>query len=596
MQTRYLLTALILAAPITGLSRQDTTEQERMVVTASRGEQPIDQALAAVSIINSEDIYRSAAEDLVDLLRLEAGIDIVRSGSFGAQTSVFMRGTNSNHILVLIDGVRVSSANSGAALWEHLPLNQIERIEIVRGPRAGVYGSDAIGGVIQIFTRDNPRPSVRLTAGSFGTTEITANFGVERADNYINFAIGDRSSDGQSAQNPMGFSYDPDDDGYDNRNLMISAGIATGNGDWSFGVLAIDAKTEFDQGISRAKQKLAFILYDTLSENGWRQQFQLGYAGDELDSDFGFFTSRFESSRVHASWQNQLQLGPRSSLFIGTDYYREDGENDSAYDENRSNSGVYLGLRAMQKNQDLEGSIRFDENSEFGSEFTGQLAWGIRIGDSLKMFASYGTSFRAPNLSEQFSPGFGGLFAGNRDLQPESSASVEIGLRWYPAPRHSATINLFHTNVEDLIVFGGRKFQAININSAKIRGLEVGYQWRSATWRFRGNLTLQDTEDRSTGSSLLRRPDEKLAISLDRIFANDAWLGGEIFYSSDRADFGVSLDSYQLLNLRAGLPLGDKWSLEARYENVFDDDYQPAFGFNGLGRAGFVSLSWHPGG
>ena len=592
MQTRHLLVAMILAIPTTGISQEDTAEQELMVVTASRGEEALDQALVAVSVISSEDIRRSVAEDLTDLLRLEGGIDIVRSGGAGSQTSVFMRGTNSNHTLVLVDGVRVSSANSGAAVWEHLPLNQVERIEIVRGPRAGLYGSDAMGGVIQIFTSDNPQSSARLTAGSFGSTEVTANIGMESESGYFRLGFGDRSSDGQSAQNVMGYSYDPDDDGYDNRNLLLSGGLTTQGGDWSFGLLAIEGDTEFDQGISGVKQNVASIVYDINNGDGWKQQFQLGYAGDKIVSDFGFFSSSFESDRVHTSWQNQLQVGAGTGLLFGADYYREDGKNDTAYDQKRNNAGVYFGLRAVRQNQDFDASLRLDKNSEFGSELTGQLAWGTQIGDKLRLFASYGTAFRAPNLSEQFSPGFGGLFAGNPELQPESSASAELGLRWEPSLEHSATVNLFLTDVEGLILFTGQGFQAININEAKIRGLEVGYQWRTPQWQFNGNLTLQDTEDRATGNSLLRRPDEKLSLTLDRIFSDGTWIGGEIFASGKRDDFGASLSSYQLINFRAGKQLGTHWSIEARIENLLDEDYQPAFGFNGVGRSGFVSLSW----
>lgn len=594
MQTKYLITALILAIPQTGLTREETVEQELMVVTATRGEESISEALAAVSVITSEDIKRSIAEDLTDLLRLEAGIDIVRSGGAGAQTSLFMRGTNSNHTLVLVDGVRVSSANSGAALWEHLPLNQIERIEIVRGPRAGIYGSDAIGGVIQIFTSDHPVSSIRITAGSFGSTEITGNFGIDRENGFINLGIGERSSDGQSAQNPNGFSYHPDDDGYKNSNLLLSGGITTRDGSWSFGLLSIDAETEFDQGVSEADQKIASIAYARTGDSGWQQQFQLGYASDELASDFGFFRTGFESERLHTSWQNQLKTNQGSSLFFGADYYREDGKNDSAYAASRNNAGVYVGFRTLQRNQDFEASLRYDDNSEFGAKFTGQLAWGTRLSDSLRLFASYGTAFRAPNLNEQFSPGFGGLFAGNPELWPESSASAELGLRWQPQSAHSAGINLYLTDIDDLIVFTGQDFQAININKADISGVELSYQWRSVAWKLAGNITLQDTEDRATGSSLLRRPDRKFSLRLDRVFLNDAWLGAEFFYSGDQADFAANLDAYHLLNLRAGMPLTGQWKIEARFDNVFDQEYQPAFGFNGAGRAGFLSITWYP--
>ncbi len=573
---------------------EPAAEQQRMVVTASRLAESQDQALASVSIIDHRAIELSAAEDLLELLRLEAGVDIVRSGPAGAQTSVFMRGTNSNHTLVLIDGVRVSSTNTGAFGWENLPLNQVQRIEIVRGPRASVYGSDAIGGVIQIFTRTDDSPHLRVTGGSFGSVEASGGLGWRSENNRINLAAGYRDSDGFSAQNPAGFSFDPDDDGHENQNLLLNGNSAWRSGSLGYSLLLATTETEFDQGISDADQRLASISYRSDPQSSWHYQIQLGYADDELDSDFGFFSTAFESNRLDLGWHNQYRLNADLHLLFGLDYYDESGSNGTGYDESRDNAGLYLGVKRNTAGHDFEASLRYDDNSEFGSEVTGQLAWGYQLSGQWRIFASYGEAFRAPNLNEQFSPGFGGLFAGNPDLQPEFSDSLELGLNWTPAGNQSLSVNLYQTDIDNLIAFNGADFQAININRASIDGVELQWAYRPANWRIKTSVTYQDTEDESNGLALLRRPEYKAAANVQRLLANGGWIGGELFYSDSRRDLGGDLDSYQLLNLTAGWPVGDHWQLEARIENLLDEDYQPAIGFNAMDRAAFASLHWRP--
>ena len=208
---------------------------------------------------------------------------------------------------------------------------------------------------------------------------------------------------------------------------------------------------------------------------------------------------------------------------------------------------------------------------------------------------SYGSAFRGPNMSEQFSPGFGGLFAGNPDLDPESSTSGELGLRWRHDLAGSFTAALYRSNVDDLISFSGENFQAINIAEARLEGLELDYQLAHAGWKLNANVTFQSTENRSTGESLLRRPDEKGSITVDRNFENGSWLGLEWFVSGKRRDVGgIILDSYKLLNLRAGWAFASTWRLEFRADNLLDEDYEPAFGFNSPGRSAYLSLSWLP--
>lgn len=592
-------TAALLLAAVPGLLQAEVSDayelKPDLVVTPSRMTEAAGQSLASVSVITREAIEFSVAEDLYELLRLQPGLDIVRSGGPGGQTSIFLRGSNSNHVLVLIDGVRVSSSNTGAYAWEQLPLNQVERVEIVRGPRGSLWGSDSIGGVIHVFTRSKPEPYARATTGSFGTREIEGGLGYEGERARLSVTAGYRDLDGFSAQNPDGFSYDPDDDGFEGSSLGLKGSYEADFGRWQYSLLALDNESEFDQGLSEAQQLISAVGFQGQFSPDWEYDLTLGYVSDELLTDFIFFTTGFESTRYEFSWQNRVAAGENGRLSFGVDYYDENGQSTDAWDQDRHDTGLFALYDHSFERLHLEFGGRFDDNSRFGSEFTGQAAVGYDIGDDWQLTASYGSAFRGPNLNEQFSPGFGGLFAGNPDLDPESSESAELGLRWRGDDRGQFTAAIYRTDVDDLIAFNGPNFQAINIDQARLEGLELAYQLTREAWRLDAGLTLQDTEDLGTGEALLRRPEEKGSIQVDRLFGDQAWLGLEWFWSGERQDFGgITLDSYQLINLRAGWAFLPSWRVELRGENLLDEAYEPAYGFDGAGRSWFLSLAWLP--
>lgn len=596
---KILIAVLLAAACCPGLTAADDNDvyelEPLQVVTPSRMVEPLGESLASVSVITRQDIETTVAEDLIELLRLQPGVDIVRTGGPGAQTSVFLRGSNSNHVLVLIDGVRVSSANTGAYVWEQLPLNQVERVEIVRGPRGSLYGSDSIGGVIQVFTRSSPEPYARVTGGSFGTAQAEGGFGYDGESTQISVNAGYRHVDGFSAQNPHGFSYDPDDDGYRNTNVGIKGSTRAGHGSWHYSFLGLDSRTEFDQGVSDTRQYVASLGFDGALTNAWDYQLLAGFSREKLDSDFLFFTTGFKSRRWELSWQNQYTTAKNGAVSFGVDHYDESGKSIDSWDESRHNTGVFASYDHWFGRLQLQLGGRYDDNSRFGGRFTGQVALGYEIGDAWRIMGSYGSAFRGPNLSEQYSPGFGGLFAGNPDLDPESSDSAELGLRWSPGGAGMFSLFAYRTEVEDLIAFSGENFQAINIDRARLKGVELEYGVSRGGWDFNANATFQDTEDRSTGEPLLRRPDQKASVTLDRRFGNGSWLGLEWFHSGKRQDFGgVTLDGYDLLNLRAGWAFAPSWQLELRGDNLTDTDYEPVYGFNAPGRAWYLSVAWLP--
>lgn len=588
-------------------------EQEPIVVTATRVAQTVDETLAPVTVITREDLERTLAQDVMDVLRLQAGVDLSRNGGPGTTTDLYLRGTESNHVLVLVDGVQARSATLGTFAWQSLPPSQIERIEIVRGPRATLYGSDAIGGVINIFTRKPQGPTARAETGSFGTQSLQAGWGGgEQTRYYINADI--RNVDGFSATNRNSSFFDPDKDGLEQRSL--TAGVSTTLSDRA----TLDVKawrtesdTEFDSGTNDAvNQTLSGRLGLEMNEH-WSQTVSLGLARDDLETIEEYFSSefitKFLTKRTTADWQHDISLTPDTLVVAGLNYMQEQGENvdvsaaSDAYDKSLHNAAAFASLQQRIGANDWQFSARHDKHSEFGGHTTGQIAWGRDVSDEVRVFASYGTAFLAPSLNQLFHPGyFGGFYAGNPNLDPERSRTAELGLRYRVSASTHYRVNAFDTRVKNLIDYAGPNFQQINIGEATMRGLEFEYSTVRGPWLGTLNVTFQQARDEDTGNELVRRPDRKLALNVSRKIGIGR-IGSELFLSSKRTDRAyvdgesatVTQPGYGLVNLYAAYPVAKDLSVEARIENLFDKEYELAYGYNTPDRAAYIALRYAPG-
>jgi vitamin B12 transporter len=585
----------IAATPISNGVNQPEVE-----VTASRVSETVDQGLASVSIITRAQIERSGAQDLIDLLRLTPGVDFARTGGAGSATSVFLRGTNSNHVLVLVDGVRVASVDTGGYDFGQLPLDAVERVEIVRGPRASYWGSDAIGGVIQIFTRKLDGAHLAAGIGSYGTSEGSAGYGNWNGTEGFSVQVGARHVHGFSAQNALGYSYNPDDDGYQNHNVAARGAIAVGTQTVSASLLSSEGGVDFDQGHSKMRNQSAGISLEGPLAERWQQRLSFGAENDRLETPE--FSSLFRTRRESLTWQNDFTLAPSQHLIAGVDFLHEHGvstdtyANVPQYEGTRDNSAVFGGWRAVYGVIDTEISGRYDHNNEFGDAFTGSVAAGWQLSDAARLVGSFGQGFRGPNLNEQFSPGYGGYYAGNPDLRPERSHSAELGLEYRLDTSNKLSARVFSTRVNGLIDFsGGSTYQAININRAAIDGLELEHAWHADVWSVSNNATWQDPRNQDTATPLLRRPKFKLSSLTERSFGDRASAGIELAWSGKSHDVGnTTLSSYALVNLRASYALTSSWKLTARVENLLDRDYALAYGFNTPGRSGYLDIVWQP--
>ncbi len=444
LQKSLLSFSILLALSAHG---EDAPMQPTVEVTASRVAETADASLADVSVITRTDIERSGTQDLIDLLRLQAGVDIARTGGAGEQTGVFLRGTNSNHVLVLIDGVRAASSNTGAFAFENLPLDAVERIEIVRGPRASYWGSDAIGGVIQIFTRRLDGPRIAASYGSYRDADGSVGFGTHSDAGGFSVQVGARHVGGFSATNPGICNgpndpyciFNPDDNGMQNHNIVAQGDVRVGTQTLSASGFRSVGTQNFDNGSSDGishtlDQSIGANLAGPITDM-WTHRLSIGTSREDIDTPA--FSDGYRSTRDQVSWTNDVTLSNAQHVIAGFDYVHEHGVSidtsgfGAPYDVTRDNAGAFGGWRVQDGAFDSELSGRYDHYDAFGSAFSGSAAAGWKFTDDLRLSASYGTAFRAPNLNELYSPGYGGLFGGNPDLDPERSRTAEVALDWH---------------------------------------------------------------------------------------------------------------------------------------------------------------------
>lgn len=570
------------------------TRQPTVVVTASRHAEDADTVLAAITVITRAELERSQAPDLLTVLSHQAGIDIARTGGPGQATTAFVRGSNSNQTLILIDGIRVAATGSGLFDLAHLPPDQIERIEIVRGPRAALWGSDAIGGVIQIFTRDPLGSSMRLTGGRYGRSELSVGTAVNSAQGSLGLTAGYSHIDGFSATTPGAFGFDPDRDGYSNRNLSVRGNRIAGNQQLGFNMLATDADVQFDQGASSVRNASGGINLGGPLAAAWVHRLTVGMAREDLNTPA--FGSVFDSRRESADWVLSRALPADRAISVGISGEREHGRSMGFgaidFDRDRHAFAGFAAYSAHLGQHSLELASRYDDNSQFGDEMTASGAWAWQFHRIARFRASWGQGFRAPNLNELYSPGFGGLFAGNSELQPERSRTLEAGLDILPGANRRLSISWYRTRVGDLVVFDGENFGAINLERTRLDGAELEYRVEGPHWQTLVAGTWQRARDAATGTPLLRRPARKLTGQLDYRFTRGARFGLDWQAISSRPDFGGNLGGYARLDLRASVPIDSRWRLEARLENAANRDYALARGFATAGRSLAISLVW----
>jgi len=588
----------------------NTQASDPVIVTATRTAQTADASLAAVTVISRDDIERSQARSVDELLRAVPGLNVTNAGGAGKTSSVFMRGTESDHVLVLIDGVRIGSASLGLAPFQDLPVDSIERIEVVRGPRSSLYGSEAIGGVIQIFTREGSgelSPYFSAGIGRHSTRQASAGVSGALGSSRIAASVSRLRTDGFDACRPAPppgggcFTDQPDDDGYSNTSGSLRLGHAFANGaDLEFSGLRATGDVEFDGDFQNEGEFVQQVLGTRvlfLPADTWQVTLSAGRNRDVTENFLdGVFMSRFTTVRDQLSWQNDIDIGRGGLLTAGIDHHEErvGGTTDYTVDS-RDNTGVFGQYQASLADNDWLFGLRHDDNEQFGSKTTGNLGWGRDLGNGLRMTAGFGTAFKAPSFNDLYFPGFG-----NPDLGPETSNSFEIGLAGGESPLRWG-LNAFHTTVDDLIAFDASTSAPANIEEARIRGIEGTLGVRVGEWDLRGALTLLDAENRgpgmNRGNELPRRAGTVFSLDADRGFG--AWrIGGTLHTEGSRYDDIANterMSSFATVDVRAEYGFAPGWSVGARVTNLFDEEYETAKYFNQDGRNAQLLIRYQPG-
>jgi len=606
---------VLLSSAIDIAGAADDSALAPVVVTATREPQAIGRSTADIVVIDSEAIRNTSADSLEDLLRRHAGIQLARNGGPGQNSGFFIRGSSTNSTVVLVDGVRVGSATLGQAEFEAFSLAQIERIEVLRGPASSLYGADAVGGVVQIFTRrgdGTPRWNAAAEVGGYHSWrgDVGAS-GVVGAWDYA-LSVGHDESRGVSAIAPGDLfgSFNPDRDGFQRDSGTLRFGYAPAAGH-RIGVHLMQTRldSQFDSAEfappsfapdpspdfrNKLTTRLASIDYRGKLASAWTMTLQGSSVLDDLTSG-GTTQSRFITRREQATWQNALALGTGQQLVLAYEHVDERVTAEAfGGDLSRRNDAAIVGYSATLGAHSLQADLRYDDNSAYGSNTTGRLGYSVAVGSGVTLRALAGTSFRAPTFNDLFYPGFG-----VKTIQPERGRSVEAGASWQ-GESASLSATVYRNRVEDLIGFQpdgaacppGYPFGcAANTARARLQGLTLAAtgQWRQLD--LRANVDLLDATDENTGERLPRRAAHQETVAAD--YLAGAWrFGASALFVGSRPDLGVVLGGYAVIDLRVAWQPRPQWQVEARLANALDRTVEPLRDYRGLGRQAWLSVRY----
>jgi len=594
------------AACVGAFAQTSVAALSPIVVTGTRTPTRIDQTIADTTVLDRETISRSEGRTLAELLAQLPGLQFASNGGLGKSSSVFIRGLEARHTLLLVDGVRYGSATVGSPSWENLPLEEIDRIEIVRGPLSSLYGSDAVGGVVQIFTRRGTQglvPNARVAVGSEGYRKLSAGmrFGQGPLDGAIQLQR--TRVRGFSSTNPkVQFgNYNPDNDGFEQDAASLRFGAALG-GDWRADVrfLRSEGESQIDDGpgadarAGLVSEIMATELSGSLAAN-WRTLLRASRSKDAYNtlssaspfSDLGTIATVQEQ----LTWENTFATPVGSVIALAEHLNQTTSRPGQPFSvPERSIRSVALGLNGSRGPHYWQASVRQDSNSQFGRQTNSSVGYGIDIiPSSLRATASYGTSFVAPSFNQLYFPGFG-----NANLQPEEGKHAEAGLRWV-GERQEARATYFSNRIRGYISSGPAP---ANIPRTRIDGWTLAYEAKVAMLCLVASADHVDPRNITPGTSydkqLPRRAKNSLKLAADAEFG--AFSTGATFVAFDErfdnAANSLRLGGYGTVDLHADWRFQPDLSLGVRLNNVGDKRYETVYGYNQPGREVFVTLRY----
>jgi len=599
-------------------------ELQPLVVTSGRHAEPAQQATAATTVFTRKDIERLQVRSVSELLERVPGVSVSRTGGAGSQTGLFMRGTSTAQTLILVDGQRIASASSGTSSLEFLSPEQIERVEVVRGARSALYGSDAIGGVVQIFTRqgsgDGIKPYMRLGVGSNQTYE--RNLGVSGGDAHTRFSLGAALDETQGIDATRdNFGANGDDDAYRNQSLSMNLSHRFSD-DLKVGFSVLDQRgeSEFEDLFSTSLPTTDFQLSSLSSyidgnfSDAWNSRLEVGHSEDKRDTGNdqpnagadSFYS--FNTYRDSANWVNTLTLTEHHQVLLGADWYEDRLHSDTDFvEDSRWNQAAFIQHRYTAEHFSTELGLRHDKNQQYGSENTWNAALSVPLNHDNDVILSYSEGFRAPTFNDLYYPDFcfGGFCSAsaNPDLKPETSKSYEAQWRSRYSSTGALELSLYRIDLQDAIVLD-QDYVPQNVQTARINGFEAALKQELFGWQGNLALALIDPRDRATGHTLARRAKRTLSLDLDRQFgafsAGTSWRAVSGRY--DDAQNTRELSGYGLLSLRGAWQASPEVAFDLKLNNIFDQDYADAtystgngrYGYNSEGRTALFAVTWTP--
>ncbi|MCG2721223.1 MAG: TonB-dependent receptor [Thermodesulfovibrionales bacterium] len=585
---------------------EEKAKLEEIVVSAARLQESIEETTSDVIVIRDDEIKKMNVQFIPDVLRKVPELNLVQNGGPGTAAAVLLRGGSSAHTLIMIDGIKVNNTATGSFDFSGIKVDDIERIEIVKGPQSTIYGSEAMAGVINIITKkgqDKPGIDLSFDAGSYGTYNpaLTVSGAIKAVDYRLSTSY--FSTDGISAA-----KNGEERDGYRNASISGKFGIRPSEkleveitGKYSYDRTELDG---FDFFASEAVDDLNFVQrgnHTMLSgkaklclSSTWEHIITLSHVGEVLtfrDPDTDFNNADIVTAIDSIDWQHNFYISDNYILTTGAEYRKESGENKGNFDKSLDNKALYLNnkLKLLQETLVVNAGLRYDDHETFGNKTTYRFGALYNIKHiSLILKGSYGTGFRAPALNELFFP-----FYGSKNLKSEETTSWEIGLeKGIVKDRVSVSLTYFSQNFENLIDTDPLTFTAANIAKAEVKGFEAGAILKmSANLNIKAGYTYLDTKDKTTGQRLSLRPKDKLSVSAE-FSAKDISVVADYIFVGQRYDSSVKRDlsSYSLLNLSSNFVINKWLTIFARINNLFDADYEEAGGYGTPGFSAYGGM------
>ena len=576
-----------------------------IVVTAARTEIESKELSAATTVYTRKDIERLQVKTIPELLNGTSGVDMVQNGGYGQPTSTYIRGTNTSDVLVLIDGIRVGAISSGTTAFEFIPIDQIEKVEIVRGPQSSLYGSEALGGVIHIFTRkgnESKNPSVTLDAGggSYDTAKGSGTVSGKWNNSWYNLGASHIDSQGFNATRPINMSYAPFKNGYSNTGINSRIGHYFNNkAEIEASFIRSEGTDNYNSWVGAANGNLqGQFVNQAVSGSGslyvqdnWRSTLRVGQS---IDNRSDIYNGYFNTSRWSTSWLNDLTISPNHKLTMGADYHLDELDSDTSFTKkSRYDVGVFTELHSqLLKDYFITGSLRGDNNQTFGDYLTGNIGSRYNWNHGISLLANFGNGFRAPTFNELYYPPIPayGMINGNPNLKPEQSTSVESGLagdhewgKW--------EVRAYHTEITNLIGSYSPAYQSINIGKAQIDGIETVISSQFMGWNGKLNLNLLNPINKADNTRLIGRADKTLSFDLSRAIGKFD-VGTYIVAQGDR-HYSTNTSGYVTVDLRSAYHINKSWILNAKLSNLLDEQYQTVYSYNTMGRNFFLSIHYN---